>query len=184
LRTALRRIANLGAKNVAEHAQKIAFEALAVPATTIRASSDDATVMAEEMGRRSMVSHILNPLVPNGGLDDPGYLESFRRCDAALRLAGEALRANAVRAGTMPVEYRAVHDIWKIVDPFASKDIDYTVRTEEVVRMVADLKAEVDRLRSSPVNQPAPKHDPNCAAYVGGKCDCGVWLEPASPTSG
>lgn len=44
------------------------------------------------------------------------------------------------------IEHKAVDDIWKLVDPFATKDIDITVRTQGIVEMVAKLKAENERL--------------------------------------
>ncbi len=45
------------------------------------------------------------------------------------------------------IEHKAVDDIWKLVDPWATKDIDITVRTSSIVEMVAKLKDENDRLR-------------------------------------
>ena len=39
-----------------------------------------------------VVRHILNPVVPPGGLDNPQYLEAFRRCSTALEANGGALQ--------------------------------------------------------------------------------------------
>jgi hypothetical protein len=44
-------------------------------------------------------------------------------------------------------EHKAVDDIWKLVDPYATKDMDITVSTQDVVRMVGEMKADNDLRR-------------------------------------
>ena len=65
-------------------------------------SADDGRRRYEDSPMSDKIRDILNPLVPLGGLDDPQYLEAYRRCENAL----------ANRAATVPHEDAIAHLLW------------------------------------------------------------------------